>query len=490
MLKNQILITSLYRFLITLIVAYDIWSSASELNQMVMFRMAAVIVFAIIFSSLWRSKTISYIEWFVVLLSIYLYSEHLIINMLLIIPIIQLSMYRIKTYEMLIIPLSLAIVYSITGIDLSLTVVLSSSVCLSILYLNSNLNKISKLDKIVMKIKKENEKLRKEDSRKENQLNITSKLFYYKNLLEDVNSVNDLINGIINATQGLFNSDYVAFYYFKNGVYVYLGGPKNKSIEDLDIEIPTKYTRNEGNKFSYDKDTLEMPIFYEGQPWGRILVYKKKSLVSERKMDFELSFGDQDFETMTMLLETAMFRLKEIRSRRQLELAAHYDRLTKIPNRAHLEKNAFVKKQKDYEKKQIPFHVMMLDIDDFKSFNDTFGHDVGDTVLKIVSSVMTKTVKENGTDEMDIIGRWGGEEFLGFFTGSIDEAYELAEKVRINIENFKFPQRSITVSIGIASYSSADGELLKTTKKADIALYHSKNQGKNITTIYEEGMEE
>ncbi len=112
---------------------------------------------------------------------------------------------------------------------------------------------------------------------------------------------------------------------------------------------------------------------------------------------------------------------------------------------------------------------MIIDIDHFKKFNDTYGHDVGDKVLKIVSS----TVKEHIRGNQDILFRYGGEEFVIISMDDLTGAITLAKK--INSLEFKGSPEKITISIGIGSYKQGEDVV----KLADDNLYKAKEAGRN-----------
>ena len=126
----------------------------------------------------------------------------------------------------------------------------------------------------------------------------------------------------------------------------------------------------------------------------------------------------------------------------------------------------------------------MIDIDNFKSFNDTYGHLVGDVILKTVADVVRSNCRE-----IDLIGRFGGEEFTVVLPmTSKDGALFAAERIRKSIESTHvraFDETlSVTVSIGVASFpqdAQANQELID---KADWALYRSKRTGKNKVSVY------
>ena len=144
------------------------------------------------------------------------------------------------------------------------------------------------------------------------------------------------------------------------------------------------------------------------------------------------------------------------------------DPLTGVYNRRYFDLvlSKFIKKAAKYN---IKFSVLMLDIDHFKKFNDTYGHDVGDKVLKIVSS----TVKEHIRGNQDILFRYGGEEFIIISMDDLTGAITLAKK--INSLEFKGSPEKITISIGIGSYKQGEDVV----KLADDNLYKAKEAGRN-----------
>jgi diguanylate cyclase (GGDEF)-like protein len=131
-----------------------------------------------------------------------------------------------------------------------------------------------------------------------------------------------------------------------------------------------------------------------------------------------------------------------------------------------------------------PLSLVMLDIDDFKKFNDTHGHPAGDKVLVTVAEILRDTLRE-----CDLAFRYGGEEFVAILpeTG-VEEALVAAERVRANIEYGStrglhgVTETGVTVSVGVAAYprDGRDGDGL--LKAVDALLYKAKGQGKN--TVY------
>lgn len=156
----------------------------------------------------------------------------------------------------------------------------------------------------------------------------------------------------------------------------------------------------------------------------------------------------------------------------------YIDPLTEVNNRSYL--NLIKPRLKSING---PVAILMIDIDNFKEINDTFGHMVGDRVLKKLAKTLRKNVKI--TDE---VIRYGGEEFLVIaYRCDLEESKKLGERLRKKIENLKFKDFSklkITVSIGISIYEPKK-ELLETIKEADEAMYQAKKQGKNRVFAFE-----
>ncbi len=132
----------------------------------------------------------------------------------------------------------------------------------------------------------------------------------------------------------------------------------------------------------------------------------------------------------------------------------------------------------------LPFSLMTFDIDHFKKVNDTYGHDAGDYVL----IELVKVIKDRMIRESDFFARSGGEEFTLLLLGShLLQATEIAERIRITVENHKFEFQGthvpITISIGVACKMEGDESWEHIFKRADEALYDSKNGGRNIVTV-------
>ncbi len=171
----------------------------------------------------------------------------------------------------------------------------------------------------------------------------------------------------------------------------------------------------------------------------------------------------------------------DITDKKRIEELSVTDRLTQLYNRLKLDE-IFSMKLASARRYNTPFSVIMMDIDFFKSVNDTWGHQAGDEVLKEFSSILKNNIRET-----DVVGRWGGEEFLILSSETdLDSAIELSEKLRDLVSLFKFSFAGHkTASFGVSSYHAGDDE--KTiVKRADDALYRAKENGRNRVEAEEE----
>jgi len=158
----------------------------------------------------------------------------------------------------------------------------------------------------------------------------------------------------------------------------------------------------------------------------------------------------------------------------ELKLLSVTDKLTGLYNRMKLDVviEEEVNRANRYDQK---FGLIIIDIDFFKSVNDTYGHQVGDTVLVEFASILKESVRKT-----DIVGRWGGEEFIVIsIESSLESTLKLANKIRENIEQFQFSiVKHKTASFGVSSYKRNE-KIEETINRADKALYLAKESGRN-----------
>ncbi|GAB1428624.1 GGDEF domain-containing protein [Aminivibrio sp.] len=198
---------------------------------------------------------------------------------------------------------------------------------------------------------------------------------------------------------------------------------------------------------------------------------------------WSLPFEDEDGQVVGAIeLLSEINPERNIRLRmEELERNALLDPLTKVPSRRHLDAELAALFTL-WEKRKVPFGVLFLDIDHFKRFNDTWGHDVGDEVLIAVGRALLGSVRP-----FDILGRWGGEEFLGLFPNITRDFLEtIGERLRSVVEKTELEtggeRLSVTLSIGGTSTVRGD-TAAEMVRRADALMYESKKAGRNRVTI-------
>jgi diguanylate cyclase (GGDEF)-like protein len=181
---------------------------------------------------------------------------------------------------------------------------------------------------------------------------------------------------------------------------------------------------------------------------------------------------------LVMVIAALLWRYVSVRK------TARTDELTRIPNRLYMSRH-LVHEFRCFQRYGSSCCAMILDIDDFKQFNDRHGHDCGDRVLMLVAKLL-----ESSTRETDLVARWGGEEFMVLFPHTnLAPAVQVAERMRAAIEQHDFTADSaagvsgvnlrVSITAGVAEVASVDASVADWLKRADEALYRGKRSGKN-----------
>jgi diguanylate cyclase (GGDEF)-like protein len=164
---------------------------------------------------------------------------------------------------------------------------------------------------------------------------------------------------------------------------------------------------------------------------------------------------------------------EELLNRKELENKAYYDTLTNIYSRERFD---FYLDEK--LKQQRSFSLIMFDIDHFKDVNDKYGHDVGDSVLKEITQLVSMHIRKD-----DIFARWGGEEFMIIVNTNVIESERFANKLRKIIELHQFTYvKKLTCSFGIVKYRKNE-QFKSITKRVDTMLYSAKESGRNCVVM-------
>jgi diguanylate cyclase (GGDEF)-like protein len=200
-------------------------------------------------------------------------------------------------------------------------------------------------------------------------------------------------------------------------------------------------------------------------------------------------WGDQlkmiDLEAFSLFGYQASAALETVSLVEKVKQMANTDELTGILNRRGI--NGYGRHDVEVAARlNQPLSAILLDLDHLKKINDSFGHSVGDEVIREV----VKKCKDN-IREIDLLGRYGGDEFLLLLIGStIDQAAVIAERLRKLVEQDAVQTEAgnlnMTSSLGVTATPPAPGLIDKLIATADAALYQAKNNGRNQVAIWKE----
>ncbi len=192
------------------------------------------------------------------------------------------------------------------------------------------------------------------------------------------------------------------------------------------------------------------------------------------------AFDRSDFDLLSSIAQRAALALDNSYHHAQVEEQARLDSLTRVYNHSYFIQTLHKQAQTCLELYQ-PLSLIMLDIDHFKQYNDSFGHAVGDEILVNLCRIIREHIKQT-----DAVGRWGGEEFAVSLPNSNgQQALQVAQRIRSTLANFaikndeQIPIPTPTVSIGIAVFPTETNDVTKLIDAADRRLYLAKRRGRD-----------
>lgn len=234
----------------------------------------------------------------------------------------------------------------------------------------------------------------------------------------------------------------------------------------LDVEMPEVSGYDVCRRLRENSDTFNIPI---------VFVTGKDSIKEE---EYGLSLGAVDYITKPIHPSIVKARVKtHITLKRQYDLLkkiAVRDQLTRLYNRHYLA-DALMSKVAYAARHQVPLSIILIDIDHFKNINDTYGHMVGDDVLREIAGVVGKNARKE-----DIAARFGGEEFVLVLDNcTLEDARMKAETLRQEIEAYYPVGIDVTASFGVIQLDDAIDSCTRFLDLADQALYRAKKEGRN-----------
>lgn len=216
------------------------------------------------------------------------------------------------------------------------------------------------------------------------------------------------------------------------------------------------------------RNSYEGDFYFKHRDGYRVLVHIKSFPVFDNNQNIigvgEIFYDNSEINDLNL-------RIKE------LEQLALLDTLTRIGNRRYIEMQ-LRSRLNEYERFGWQFGILFIDIDYFKKINDHFGHNVGDSVLKMVANVLIKNSRS-----FDLVGRWGGDEFIVMVPNVNDsQLYTIAHKFKnlIAFSDLKINSAVINITVSVGATLSQPKDTLKTIiKRADRLMYESKNNGRD-----------
>lgn len=230
----------------------------------------------------------------------------------------------------------------------------------------------------------------------------------------------------------------------------------------------------------YPQSLHFFPMVMNDEVIGAITIQSyKENAFSERQIEMLRLLALYITIAMSNMMKSEQLQLQT----RQLEELTKKDPLTNLYNMRHMKK-LLTEAMTNYQKTQVPFSIIVIDLDHFKEINDSYGHSCGDHVLQEISHLFKTSIHQN-----DFAARWGGEEFLLLLTNTnLEEARTFGNTLLKTIEQSVFEYQDqdiqVTATMGVATYSSKDWHVDELIERADKALYIGKDGGRNQVVVY------
>ena len=255
---------------------------------------------------------------------------------------------------------------------------------------------------------------------------------------------------------------------------------QHEALDRTDLMKVRKKLRAESKKTGFNEAVYKVSLKGEGVVW-----LKDQAVVESYPRDhISLSHGCLMVVTKEMEVEEQLTKTETALhgANRELERLANLDGLTQIPNRRSFDR-AMQREWKRLRRETGVLSLILCDVDDFKAFNDTYGHQAGDNCLRSVARVLNSKIKRPA----DLAARYGGEEFAVILPNtSAEGAFHQAESFRSAIEMLFIPHTGsstgayVTVSFGVSTFVPGDDAAPEALiAKTDAALYQAKESGRN-----------
>ncbi len=294
------------------------------------------------------------------------------------------------------------------------------------------------------------------------QKEITQSIWVH-NHINLLSAVINQVNQMVSVTDLKGNIVYVNQYFLKKYGY--------KENEVLHKNV--RFLKSGKQSKSFYKDVWDRILKNESFHGNFINKHKNGEIFIEQKTITPIKNDEGD---INFLVSVGQDVTQIVNDSDEYKDKAYKDVLTGLYNRLKFDE-ILERKFKEYNTNKASFSIIMIDIDNFKHINDTYGHNKGDEVLKNLASIFHKELRK-----CDLIVRWGGEEFAVLVDDDTKQSISVAEKLRLAVqEKLHITSHTITISLGVSQITKGDtNDTL--FKRVDNALYESKHSGKNRVT--------
>ena len=279
-----------------------------------------------------------------------------------------------------------------------------------------------------------------------------------------------------------FVSEHLIYIFLKDDEEFQLVWPS--AFQDISIYNHLKKLTQFNNHILLNEDKIGVfALISEKQVIGAVVAYSPHEKLSKKSVDYIRQLTHQ---ASTTIQKSAFYA--------EILKYASFDALTNLNNRRQFEM-CLSQEVAMARRKKTDLSCIMIDIDFFKKVNDTYGHAVGDYVLREVAKMITKEIRE-----YDIASRYGGEEFCILLPHTVaQDAANVAERLRHTVENtvldiksvceFECENFNVTISMGVSQFDQSYTTTEQIYKNADKALYRAKKSGRNKVVVYSPSFE-
>lgn len=308
------------------------------------------------------------------------------------------------------------------------------------------------------------------------------------NIKELINIINDMIIGVIGVNYcSIFLID-------ENTSNIYLEATNirdKETLQNIKFKLASKYyTQFKSRGLTIVEGSVSDVQSYPNSSERDIKSFLITSLQSHRNFlgliviesGFDGAFEERKKNMVLTICNQVSIAIENAVIYDKMERLATIDGLTQVHNRRYFNEMCLSEFASLANSEYVS--IAMIDIDNFKRVNDTYGHLLGDSVLKMVASIISSTTCASNSEDF-LVARYGGEEFVVLMRNTnLQTAYNILEVVRKNIESCSVEDEGqkvkFTVSIGVAEYPSTSKDVKQILRDADTALYKAKQSGKNM----------